>query len=101
MTKLHMKRFEELTIQLKNLEATKKPEEVMYRKGTQGVDTEGLLEWKVKVRSLLSNVCGIESQHFQQFEKNEYGNYSSSYENLLRLKAVFNAAKEDFEGGYL
>lgn len=101
MTKLHQKRFEELTIQLEKLEATKRPEEVMYREGTEGVDNEKLLEWKVKVRSLLSNVCGIESQHFKQFEKNEYGGYSSSYENLLRLKAVFNAAKEDFEGGYL
>jgi hypothetical protein len=47
MTKLHQKRFEELTIQLKQLEASKKPEKIMYREGTEGFDTNTLLEWKV------------------------------------------------------
>lgn len=50
---------------------------------------------------MLAKVCGEESQHFRQFEKNEYGSYSTNYKDLQRLKAVFLAAREDFEGGYL
>jgi hypothetical protein len=108
MTKLHQKRFNELSIQLQELETSEK---IMYGENIEGVDTNKLLEWKVKVRSLLSNVCGIESQYFRQFEKNEskpssassfHGlSHPSSCKNLLKLKAVFNAAREDFEGGYL
>ena len=64
------------------------------------VDDDLLLNWKVKVKNLLLKVCGEESQHFQQFEKNETG-YTTNYTIFKSLKAVFLAAKEDFEGGYL
>jgi hypothetical protein len=59
------------------------------------------LNWKVKVRNLLAKVCGEDSQHFRQFEKNEFGPITTNYENLQRMNAVFMAAKEDFECGYL
>ena len=102
MTKLHQKRFDELQQQLADLIASKKP----YYDSESGrqretVDGDALLEWKVKARNLLTRVCGSDSQHFQQFEKNEHGYFSTNYESLLSLKSVFVAAKEDFEGGYL
>ncbi|BAY49771.1 hypothetical protein SAMD00079811_74000 [Scytonema sp. HK-05] len=66
------------------------------------IDNDLLLNWKVKVKNLLSKVCGEESQHFQQFEKNEDGIlYTTNYTTFKSLKAIFLAAKEDFEGGYL
>jgi hypothetical protein len=73
MTKLFQKRFNELSIQLQELEASKKPEPMSLSYGIviEVVNINELIEWKVKVRSLLSKVCGIESQHFQQFEKYE------------------------------
>lgn len=102
MTKIHQKRFDELASQLAALEASR----TIYYDNDSGqtkgsVDGNALLEWKVKVRNLLSRVCGTDSQHFEQFKENETGFYSSSYDILLSLKAVFVAAKEDFEGGYL
>ena len=102
MTKLHQKRFDELASQLAVLEASKTQyydDEV--RRNEDRVDSNALLGWKVKVRNLLSRVCGTDSQHFEQFEKNESRFYSTSYDILLSLKAVFVAAKEDFECGYL
>jgi hypothetical protein len=66
------------------------------------VDGNKLLEWKVKVRNLLSKACGQESEHYTEFVKNEttgmYGTYLST---LGSLRAIFLAAKEDYEGGYL
>lgn len=66
------------------------------------IDSDLFLNWKVKVRNLLSKVCGEESQHFQQFEKKEDGiAFTTNYTTFKSLKAVFLAAKEDFEDGYL
>ncbi|MBD2105583.1 DUF4145 domain-containing protein [Nodosilinea sp. FACHB-13] len=100
MNKLFKQRFEELKEQLSQIEASK------FRQnygGGEYVNDELLLSWKVKVRNLLSKVCGEESQHFKQFEIAE--NYglpgTTNFDVLKRLKAVFIAAKEDFEGGYL
>ena len=64
------------------------------------------LSWKVKVKDLLSKVCGEDSDYlreFDKFDKNEFGiqTTESNYQIFLRLEAVFLAAKEDFEAGYL
>lgn len=100
MNKVYRKRFQELTEQLVELENT---EEIQYSnyypKAQNCVDANLLLNWKVKVRNLLTKVCGEDSQHFRQFESNDFGGIG--YESLQRMKAVFMAAKEDFEGGYL
>jgi len=100
LNKIFKQRFEELEEQLSQIEASK------FRQsygGGEYVNDELLLGWKVKVRNLLSKVCGEGSQHFKQFEIAE--NYgipgTTNLDILKRLKAVFVAAKEDFEGGYL
>ncbi len=95
-------RFDELEAQAIQVEASKTLRHSDMFGSGEYVDKDLLLNWKVKVKNLLSKVCGEESQHFQQFEKNEAGTgYTTNYTIFKRLKAVFLAAKEDFEGGYL
>jgi len=103
MTALHKKRFSELSTQLDAVEASKRNEwdEYSNRSSTR-VDSNQLLNWTVKAKNLLQTVCGVDSQHFQQFVECETGSmYLTNYDILLKLRAVFLAAKEDFEGGYL
>ncbi|NCR82086.1 MAG: hypothetical protein GPI91_19985 [Microcystis aeruginosa K13-10] len=93
------RRFEELDEQASQLESSKK---VLQREiiGTgEFIDSYLLLSWKVKVRNLLSKLCGEDSQYFKQFERKENGH--TTYGMFKAFKAVFLAAKEDFEGGYL
>lgn len=92
-------RFSELVSQIDEVEATKRhervgPSEMIY------VDNDKLLNWKVKARNLLSKACGKESEHYSDFKKYE-GGMVTNYVIMNRLKAVFLAAKEDYEGGYL
>lgn len=79
-----------------------KPQYDKYHQQTaKDIDHNALLEWRVKTRNLLSKACGAESEHYKEFRENEntlYGTYLSTLENL---RAIFVAAKEDFEGGYL
>jgi uncharacterized coiled-coil protein SlyX len=94
-------RFSELEKQLQEVESTLKQSNGLY--GTIDViDKELFTGWKVKVKNLLVTACGEKSQHFITFEKGETrGTMESNYSILKRLGAIFLAAKEDFEGGYL
>jgi hypothetical protein len=95
-------RFEELEEQASQLESSKKVLRTEIIGGTNEViDSYLLLSWKVKVKNLLSKVCGEDSQHFKQFEREEESGYYTTYGIFKAFKAVFLAAKEDFEGGYL
>lgn len=54
------------------------------------------------MRSLISRACGSESEHLKAFSKNEdIGFYGTNLGTLEALRAVFVAAREDYEGGYL
>jgi hypothetical protein len=99
MNKLFKQRFEELNLQANEVEESTKPEDSYYGSSAESVDDDLLLNWIVKVRNLLFKVCGEGSQHFQQLERidKQGGNYTK----FQKLKAIFLAAKEDFEGGYL
>jgi len=94
-------RFEELEEQASQLESSKKVLRTEIIGGTNEVDSNLLLSWKVKVKNLLSKVCGEDSQHFKQFEREEESVYYTTYGIFKAFKAVFLAAKEDFDGGYL
>ncbi|MGM9514238.1 DUF4145 domain-containing protein [Roseateles sp. DB2] len=68
----------------------------------ENVHREQYLAWRVKVRNLLVLACGPDSVHFKAFEEAENrANWSGSFRNFLSAQAVFGAAKEDFDGGYL
>ena len=102
MNRLFKRRFAELEEQANQVFASKTYQQSEMFGGGEYVDNDLLLNWTVKVRNLLSKVCGEDSQHFQQFEKAEEGiPYTTNYDTLKGLMAVFLAAKEDFEGGYL
>jgi hypothetical protein len=95
------RRFEELCKQADVLEASKTGSRSEYASG-HVLEVSGLLNWTVKVRHLLSSVCGPTSQHFTQFVAAEpHGMYTTNYEVFQRLRAVLEAAREDYEGGYL
>jgi hypothetical protein len=103
MNNLFQKRFEELTIQADEVEASKSTKtKINGSVNSTNVDKEKLLNWKVKARNLLSKTCGENSQHFQEFEKIEkYSIDFGNYYKFRSFRSVFLAAKEDFEGGYL
>ena len=103
MADLYKKRFAELQQQMEELFASKKPiYSSILERNEINIDGNALLEWTVKARSLLSKACGLESEHYKEFSKNDstgiYGTYLATLESL---RAIFLAAKEDYEGGYL
>lgn len=66
------------------------------------IKSTDLLEWKIKAKNLLNKSCGQDSEHYQTFSENEKtGLYGTNLGTLQRLKAIFLAAREDYEGGYL
>ena len=67
------------------------------------VDGDAFLAWSVKAKNIIIQVCGEESQHFIAFTQAEKfsGLGDSQHGILRRTRAVFSAAKDDFEGGYL
>jgi hypothetical protein len=95
------RRFDELLKQADSVESSKRIAHTDYGEGTY-VDSNILLNWQVKVRHLLSAVCGTESQHFKLLLKAEEPSmYTTNHENFQRMHAVLLAAKEDYDGGYL
>lgn len=102
MIKHLKKRFDELLIQADEVAATKQSKYSQHLGPYEQVDSDLLLGWCVKTRNLLASACGTESEHFKEFVKAEQpGLYENNPTRLSRLRAVFLAAKEDFEGGYL
>lgn len=102
MIKIFEKRFAELESQVIAIESTKRRMHSEYVGSYDYVDENLILNWDVKVRNLLSNVCGEGSRYFNAYiEASKSGSLKSSYGLLLQMKSVFMAAKEDFEGGYL
>lgn len=97
-----LKRFAEISDQLSDLAKTMQVKHSEYSGRVEQVDTEQYLNWCVKARSLIGNACGRESEHYKSFiAAEEPIPYSGNHENLKSLRAVFTAAREDFEGGYL
>ena len=101
--RVFVKRFEELSEQLKKIESsqTSRYNEFSGRSSPY-IEYHAILNWAVKARSLIAGACGKESEHYAAFEKaDEVQSFDTNVDRLNRIKAVFLAAKEDFEGGYL
>ena len=96
-------RFQELSDQLKQVEGTKSGEQThMGGSSHTHIDEDLILNWAVKARNLVSNACGKESEHYAALvEAGEVQSCGDSPTRLKRMGAVFLAAREDFEGGYL
>ena len=103
MTALIGKRFIELEQQLAGLEAgvTQRPSPLTGAMLSY-LDPEQLLNWSVKVTSLLERVGPEASSQLRMFvEAEKTKSMDSAFDRFKRMKAVFLAVKEDFEGGYL
>lgn len=103
MNNLYQKRFSELDDQLQAALATAKNKyDESAGRSYLEIESNTLLEWKVKVRSLLGKSCGESSEHFKEFLKaQDTGVYGTHLGTIKRLQAIFIAAREDYEGGYL
>jgi len=96
-----VKRFEELEAaralvmasKFKVIAGARIPEYEKYR-------DDVFLNWCVKVRNLLQTACGPNSVHMQAFTTAEASPKGNMY-NFQTCTAVFRAAKDDYEGGYL
>lgn len=99
----HLKRrFDELLSQADEVAASMQTKHNSHRGAYEEIPPDLLLGWCVKTRNLLANACGRDSEHFTSFVQAEIpGGFGDSPRRLSRLRAVFLAAKEDFEGGYL
>ena len=64
------------------------------------IDSAAFQGWATGVLNLLQRVFGKESIHFQRFETLA-DNTGDSESGFMKAVAVFNAAREDYEGGYL
>lgn len=66
------------------------------------IDDDLLLHWRTKVRNLLVQACGPESEHYRLFRQTEEESFhGTNYNTFKRLRLVFLAAKDDFDGGFL
>lgn len=100
-TSAFAKRFSELASQADELDRSKRPYKTDYTSGLR-VDDAALIEWNVKTRNLLVRACGQDSEHYLEFVKREIPQaYQTNHERFIELLAVFRAAREDYEGGYL
>ena len=77
------RRFEELLVQLGEVEQTKTAEKF--------IDAPLFLEWRVKARNLLLQACGAQSEHYKEFQKMErnpplYSQRSHSFMQNLKVR---------------
>jgi predicted nucleotide-binding protein len=101
LTNQLQKRFDELAKQLEQVEATRRFERNELISG-DFVDNDIFMGWSAKAKTLLVAAFGKESEHFKAFEKAEkviIG--TTNYTIMKKQKALFLAAKEDFEAGHL
>ncbi|WP_311240601.1 MULTISPECIES: hypothetical protein [unclassified Xanthomonas] len=102
MIRIIKKRFAELEDQLGVVAGTMQVKHSEFSGGYEQVESEKLLNWCVKARSLIASACGKDSDHYVALIKaEEPQQFFGNHENLKNLRAVFLAAREDFEGGYL
>jgi hypothetical protein len=102
MENLLKRRFQELSDQAEKVEASKHMvHDHFSNTNRESIDSNVNLNWKVKAKALLVSACGAESQHFKEFEASESQGWATNLANFRRMRAVFEAAREDFEGGYL
>ncbi|PMY44568.1 MULTISPECIES: DUF4145 domain-containing protein [Pseudomonas] len=103
MTALLKQRFLELEQQLTEVEnSTITVRDPFTDDSETTIPSELILNWRVKARALIERACGERSSHLTMYlEAEKLVSYDSYMNQLKRMKAVFLAAKEDFEGGYL
>ncbi|SDI77781.1 DUF4145 domain-containing protein [Variovorax sp. OV700] len=102
MNKKLLQRFSELSDQAESVAKTEYAVRSQYRDPSQHVDGESFLAWCVKTTNLLEKACGSDSAHFRTFAEAAAPNaWTNNLRTFKNCRAIFAAAKEDYEGGYL
>lgn len=103
MTAMIAKRFVELEEQLGEILATKTRRHSSFTNSSyEHIESDRVLNWAVKVKSLFERLGSEAASQLKTFiEAEKYQSMESEVDRLARLRAIFLATKEDFEGGYL
>jgi hypothetical protein len=102
MSQLLKNRYQELADEADKLKSGSIQKRSEYRTSYTHIENNALLEWTVKATNLIELSCGAGSGHHQMFIAAGKASSFDDHGNLLsRMRAVFNAARSDFEGGYL
>ncbi|WP_082552057.1 DUF4145 domain-containing protein [Massilia sp. Root351] len=101
--KKYATRFQQLKEQFDAVLTTKGSAYSSFTQSNHDTLDRGLThEWRVKARSLISMACGEDSLHLKEFIESEKPQSMEGAVSLMeRLGAVFNAVRDDYEGGYL
>jgi hypothetical protein len=99
---LVQKRLEELAAKGQGIAAARRAEVANPRTGrtVEYVSFADVKGWGTSVLSLLRQAFGENSTHTQQFQA-AFANVGEHYSSFKTAFAVFAAAKEDYEGGYI
>lgn len=93
--KLIERRFSELAKKAEAVASTRAGND-----SVSGISDEKFHEWATGVLGLLHSVFGETEPHYQNFLK-LYGSFAGYYSNFELCRGVFQAAKEDYDAGYL
>jgi hypothetical protein len=95
-------RYDQLADEIVSIEATKVTKHGEFSGNYNHIDEVMFDEWKVKAKSLIVKTCGDHSEHIKAFvSAEEPKSFDDSYKRFKRVKPIFMAAKDDFQGGYL
>lgn len=83
------------------VEATKRYSEGTMIKG-YFIDSPVALNWRIKAKNVISMACGETSEHYRMITALENSRFphETNYQVFLKFKAVFDAAREDYDGGF-
>lgn len=97
-----IKRFSELEQDLIAIGGTKRREQSEYFGDRDYINQEMFDTVKVKIKSLITNLCTKESDYYETFEEAEkIKSLDSNYDIYKRVKSVFSALKDDYLNGYI
>ncbi|MHB9065993.1 MAG: hypothetical protein ACYC4B_19525 [Pirellulaceae bacterium] len=99
---LVMQRFQELADKAAAITDAKTLDFVGRDSGKRyyNINSADFSGWTTSVLNLLQRVFGEDSIHFQHFSRDAV-NVGDSESSFCGVVAIFNAAREDYEGGYL
>ena len=98
---LVQKRFQELAARADAILAAKYSGELLRNgRSAEYVPHSDTAGWGTNVLSLLRQAFGESNVHTQYFQK-AFDNFSGYLSSFKMLQALFSAAREDFEGGYI
>lgn len=99
-----LNRFEELIEEAKSIKSLIKIKYSEYSGNYEDLGEDGnaqYLQWKVKVKSLLTLSCGENSVHSKEFAlAEEVQNFDTNPRVIKRLLPVLIAAFDDFKNGF-